>query len=132
MQVAKYWREIPKRYRMEAGKCTKCQNISFPQRLVCPECGSQSLEKISLSGKGKIATFTITHVAPEGFGDQVPYAVGIVELDEGIRVMAQITDCELHELKIGDRVVSKFRRIREEGKTGVIQYGYKFVPDVGL
>jgi uncharacterized OB-fold protein len=132
MQVAKYWREIPKRYRMEAGKCTKCQNISFPQRLVCPECGSKSFEKINLSGKGKVATFTITHVAPEGFGDQVPYAVGIVELDEGIRVMAQITDCELDKLKIGDRVVSKFRRIREEGKTGMIMYGYKFVPDVGL
>lgn len=45
---------------------------------------------------------------------------------------SQITDFELDKLKIGDPVVSKFRRIREEGKTGVIQYGYKFVPDVGL
>ena len=132
MQVAKYWREIPKRYRMEAGKCKKCQHISFPQRLVCSECGSKEFEKTNLSGKGKVETFTITHVAPEGFRDQVPYAVGIVGLDEGIRVMAQITDCELDKLKIGDRVVSNFRRIREEGKTGVIQYGYKFVPDVGL
>ncbi len=87
---------------------------------------------MNLSGKGKLVTYTITHVAPEGFGDQVPYAVGIVELDEGIRLMAQITDCDLKTLKIGDRVVSKFRRIREEGKTGVIMYGYKFVPDVGI
>jgi uncharacterized OB-fold protein len=45
---------------------------------------------------------------------------------------SQITDFELDKLKIGDPVVSKFRRIREEGKTGVIQYGYNFVPDVGL
>ena len=132
MQVAKYWREIPSRYRMEAGRCIKCQNISFPKRLICPECSSKEFEKINLSGKGKLVTYTITHVAPEGFGDLVPYAVGIIELDEGIRVMAQITDCELDQLKIGDRLIAKFRRINEEGKTGVIMYGYKFVPDVGI
>ncbi len=132
MQVPKYWREIPKRYRLEAAKCSSCQHISFPKRLLCPECGSKEFGTMNLSGKGKLVTYTITHVAPEGFGDQVPYAVGIVDLDDGIRVMAQITDCDLKTLKIGDRVVSKFRRIREEGKTGVIMYGYKFVPDVGI
>jgi uncharacterized protein len=117
---------------MEAGKCKKCNAIHFPGRLICPGCGSREFETIRLTGKGKLVTFTITRIAPDGFGDQVPYAVGIVELDEGITIMGQITDCNPETLKIGDRLLAKFRRINQEGKTGMIIYGYKFVPDVGL
>jgi uncharacterized OB-fold protein len=117
---------------MEAAQCSGCQKVLFPGRIVCPECGSREFEMIRLTGKGKLETFTITRVAPEGFTDQVPYAVGIVELDEGVRVMGQITDCDPEELKIGDRLATEFRRIIEQGKTGIIQYGYKFVPDLGL
>jgi hypothetical protein len=117
---------------MEAGKCKECGSIQFPPRLVCPECGAQEFETVRLSGKGKLLTFTIIRVAPEGFGDLAPYAVGIVELEEGIRVMGQVVDCDPEALKIGDKLVSQFRRINEEGKTGMILYGYKFVPDLGL
>ncbi|HDP99808.1 MAG TPA: Zn-ribbon domain-containing OB-fold protein [bacterium] len=132
MQVPRFWREIPKRYRLEAGKCIECGYIALPMRLICPECGSREFEKMNLSGKGKLLTFTITRVAPEGFDDQVPYAVGIVEMEEGVRLMGQVTDCDPETLKIGDQLVSKFRRINEESKTGAIMYGYKFVPDVGV
>jgi uncharacterized OB-fold protein len=117
---------------MEASKCSGCKKILFPGRLICPECGSREFETIRLSGKGKLETFTITRVAPEGYTDQVPYAVVIVALDEGVRVMGQIADCDPETVKIGDRVTTQFRRIIEQGKTGIIQYGYKFVPDVGL
>jgi len=132
MQVPRHWREIPQRYRLEAGKCKECNNISFPERIICPECGSTDIEIVKLSGKGKLVTFTIIRIAPDGFIDQAPYAVGIIELDEGIRVMGQITDCEPEKLKTEDKLVTQFRRIREEGKTGIIMYGFKFVPDVGV
>jgi uncharacterized OB-fold protein len=132
MKVAKHWRETPERYRLEAGKCKKCNHINFPQRLVCPECGTKEFEMIRLSGKGKLETYTVIHTAPDGFADLAPYAVGIVELKEGVKILAQITDCNPAELKIGDTLVTKFRRIDQEGKTGMIMYGYKFVPDNGL
>lgn len=132
MQVPRHWREIPKRYRLEAAKCSQCGYIAFPQRLICPECGAAEFEKIYLSGKGKLETYTIIRVAPEGFGDQVPYAIGMIELEEGVRLMGQITDCDPETLKIGDHLIAKFRRMREEGESGVIMYGYKFVPDVGV
>jgi uncharacterized OB-fold protein len=109
-----------------------CNNTFFPKRLICPECKSQNIQSVKLSGKGKLITFTIIDVAPEGFVDQVPYAVGIVELSEGLRVMGQITDCDPKELKIGDKLTTQFRRMREEGKTGMIMYCYKFVPELGL
>ena len=56
----------------------------------------------------------------------------IVELDEGIRIMGQITDCEPEKLKIGDRLTTQFRRMSDEGKSGMIMYAYKFVPDLGV
>ena len=130
--VARHWRETPERYRMEAGKCKKCGSIQFPNRLICPECGAREFDTLRLSGKGELATYTVIRVAPMGFADLAPYAVGIVKLAEGIHVMGQITDCNPEELKIGDRVTSQFRRINEEGKTGMIMYGFKFVPDLGL
>ena len=132
MEVAKHWRETPQRYRLEAGKCTKCGKILYPSRLVCPKCGAREFEKFNLSGKGELVTFTIIRTAPSGFGDLAPYAVGIVKLQEGVSIMGQITDCNPEALKIGDKLVSKFRRINEDGKTGMIYYGFKFVPDVGI
>jgi scaffold protein (connect acetoacetyl-CoA thiolase and HMG-CoA synthase) len=132
MRVPRYWREIPARYRMEAGKCNTCGSIQFPARIICPDCGAREFETIKLSGKGELTTFTIIRIAPSGFGDLVPYAVGVVKLDEGIQVMGQVVDCDPEELKIGGRVTTQFRRMNEEGKTGMIMYGYKFVPDLGL
>ena len=132
MNVPRHWRETPERYRMEAAKCRKCGKISFPARLICPACSNKVFDKINLSGKGKLLTYTIIRTAPEGFEDVAPYAVGIVEMNEGVRVMGQITDCDLVSLKTGDKLISKFRRMNEEGKTGLIMYSYKFVPDVGI
>jgi uncharacterized OB-fold protein len=132
MHVARHWREKPERYRMEAGRCNKCNKINFPRRIICPECGNKEFEKINLSGKGELTTFTIIRIAPDNFTDQVPYAIGIVELEEGINVMGQVVDCDPEELQIGDKLTTQFRRINEEGKSGMILYGYKFVPDVGL
>ena len=57
MITPKYTREIPQRYRLEAGRCTGCGFIAFPPRLVCPECDSRVFEKISLTPSGTILTY---------------------------------------------------------------------------
>ena len=132
MEVAKHWRETPERYRLEAEKCKKCGAIQFPNRLICPVCQAREFEPVKLSGKGKIHTYTIIRMGPPGFTDIAPYAVAVVELDEGVKIMGQVADCNPEDLKTGDRVTSKFRRMQEDGKTGMIQYCYKFVPDVGI
>jgi len=126
---SRYWREIPQRYRLEAAKCKKCGAISFPPRLVCPECKAREFESITLADKGKIITYTIIRVAPQPFVDQTPYAVGIVELDDGVRLTGQIVDFNFEDLKTGSRVRIEFRKIYQEGEAGVIYYGYKFVPE---
>ncbi len=125
---SRYWREIPQRYRLEAAKCRGCGWIAFPPRLVCPKCVSRDFDPVKLAEAGSLVTWTIIRVAPEGFEDQTPYAVGIADLDDGARLTAQVVDCDFSELKVGMRVRIEFRKMHEEGEAGVIHYGYKFVP----
>lgn len=124
---SRYWREIPQRYRLEAAKCKNCGFIAFPPRLICPRCHSRSFETINLADTGKIVTYTIIRVPPQPFSDQAPYAVGIVDLDDGVRLTGQIVDCAFEDLQIGKRVKIEFRKVYQEGEAGVIYYGYKFV-----
>ncbi len=128
MFPARYWREIPQRYRLEAAKCKGCGRISFPPRSKCPKCGSSESEEAKLPEHGVVKTFTVIRVAPSQFTEQAPYAVGIVELDGGTKITAQIVDCPLEDIKIGQKVRIEFRRIQEDGHSGVICYGYKCVP----
>jgi uncharacterized OB-fold protein len=122
------WREYPQRYRMEAAKCKKCGKINFPPRLICPECGHRKFEQVKLSDEGILKTYTVIRVAPSGFEDEVPYAVGIFELKDGVSTMMQIADCEPDELKIGMPIKVEFRRVQAEGDAGILMYGYKAVP----
>ncbi len=86
------------------------------------------MEDIKLRGKGGIVTYTIIHVGPEAFEEQVPYPVAIIKLEEGPQITAQIVDCNIDDVKIGMKVEDTFRRIQEDGYTGAIYYGYKFKP----
>lgn len=128
MFPSRYWREIPQRYRLEAAKCAGCGKVGFPPRTVCPKCGKTEFETTRLSDRGVIVTFAVIHVAPPQFAGQTPYAVGIVELDGGVRITSQIVDCPLDKIEIGQKVRVEFRRIQEDGRAGVICYGYKCVP----
>lgn len=124
---SRYWREIPQRYRLEAEKCMGCGRVLFPPRLICPACGQREFEKTRLAESGALLTYTIIRVAPEGFEDQTPYAVGIAEMDDGAHLTAQVVDCDFARLKVGLRVKLEFRKMHEDGEAGVIHYGYKFV-----
>ena len=126
---SKYWREIPQRYRLEAKKCKKCRIVLFPPRLICPECKNREFEDTKLAERGKILTYTIIRVAPQQFVDQSPYAVGIAELDDGVKLTGQIVDCDFKDLKVGQRVKIEFRKIYDEGEAGILCYGYKFIPE---
>jgi uncharacterized OB-fold protein len=127
MISARYAREVPQRYRLEASKCKSCGHIEFPPRLVCPKCKARSFEVVPLSDEGKLVSFTVVRVASEKFSKETPYAVGIVELNDGVRLTAQIADVEIDELQVGQKVRLVFRKIQEDGKSGILCYGYKAV-----
>ena len=94
-----------------------------------PPVWPREFETVMLSDRGKILTYTIIRVPPHQFVDQAPYAVGIVELDDGVKLTGQVVDCNFEELSIGKRVEIEFRKIMQEGEAGILCYGYKFVPE---
>ena len=133
MSVARFWRETPRRYNLGGSKCTNCNTVYFPPRSVCPICPRHrdTIEKMApfqLSGDGTVFSYSIVHEAAEGFEMQVPYVMALVKTKEGPILTGQIVNIEPDEARIGLRVRATFRKLREEGKAGVIHYGYKFSP----
>ena len=128
MFSARNWREYPQRYRMEAVKFKKSGKTYFPPRQVDPTNGDTEFEKVMLPETGKVVTFTVIRVAPAMWGDMSPYAVAVVEMTDGTRVMGQMTDVDVETVKIGMEVRTEFRLVQREGSHGVLSYGYKFVP----
>jgi uncharacterized OB-fold protein len=82
-------------------------------------------EKFTFAGTGEVYSFTTVQDPPESFGEQAPYALALVKLDEGPMVTAQLTDLD-EPVEIGDRVEMVTRKLTTEGKNGMIVYGYKF------
>ena len=72
-----------------------------------------------------MASWTIIRTAPEGVERDTPYAVAVVELDEGARLIGQLTG-DIKGLEIGNKVKAVFRRQYADGDAGLIHYGLKF------
>jgi uncharacterized OB-fold protein len=127
MITARYHRETPQRFRLEASKCSGCGHVSFPPRLVCPGCRGTAFSTVKLSEEGTLITYTVVRVAADRFARETPFAVGIVELAGGVRITARLADVNLDELRTGRKVRMIFRKIQEDGKAGILCYGYKAV-----
>jgi len=125
---ARYWREIPQRYRYEAAKCTDTGQTFFPPRRICQENKYRQFEKVNLPTEGEVVTYTITHIAEPRFSGQVPYAVAIVKLTDGTQITAMLADVELDDVKIGMKVKIEFRKMYSVGEDMLHCYGYKCVP----
>ena len=128
MPPARSWREYPQRYRYEAAECTKCGKWFFPPRIVCDKCGGREFETRRMQRTGTILTHTIIRVPPAPYADQAPFAVAVVEMDDGPRVTTQVVDWTEGQLEIGQRVRLEFRLANAEGAAGILNYGYKAVP----
>jgi len=121
------WRRIPERYRLLGTKCETCGLVCFPRRSICPKCRRKGkLTEVQFSGKGKVYSFTEVTAPPDGFEDQVPYILAVIELDEGARLTAQIVDANRDDVKIGSRVEQVFRVIQRNDPEGLVHYGFKF------
>lgn len=124
-----HWRRRRERYRLIGSKCESCGKIFFPKREVCPNCRRRGrVKEVELKGRGRVYSYTVVRIPPEGFKYYAPYIVAIVELEEGIKVMGQIVDCGLDEIYIGMPVEACFRKLFIQDGGGIISYGFKFRP----
>ncbi len=113
--------------RLLASRCKSCDEVTFPLQEACPSCTARSSEQILLSPRGRLWTFTIQRFPPPvppytGEADRdayVPFGVGYVELPEGVRVEARLTENDPQRLEIGmemELVIEPFGR-DEAGRT---------------
>ena len=82
-------------HKLMGSHCRSCGALHVPPRPLCPACYSQEMQWEELGGKGKLVAFTTIHIAPTamieaGYGRDNPYCTGIVQLDEGPAISAQI------------------------------------------
>lgn len=87
--------------RLMAAKCNECGSVSLPPKPMCTHCFSTNLRWIQLEGAGKLISYTVINVAPEQFQSLAPYAVGIVELENGVRLPGMIRGVETEKISVG-------------------------------
>ena len=89
-------------------QCAACEYFVHPPAPVCPQCLGRDLAPDIVSGRATLLTFTVNHHPWDG--GEVPYAIGIVELDEqpGLRLMTNIIGVEPDDVRIGMRLEVEF------------------------
>jgi uncharacterized OB-fold protein len=111
---APYFREATKGI-VALPRCTPCARAFWPPRPRCPRCGSSDVGWMTSAGRGTIHTYTVVRQSNDPyFRTQVPYAVAMVDLDEGVRVMTGVVDTPLDTLHIGQRVEATFERAADD------------------
>jgi len=88
-----FWEKVNE-HELWIQRCLDCNKPYFYPRFFCPQCLSKNVEWFKTSGKGKLHTYVINHRPPPAFQAEAPYAIAVVELDEGVRMMTNIHGIE--------------------------------------
>ncbi len=114
-------------HKLVGARCTACGQVYLPPRPMCRNCFEDQMEWVELPGTGRLVAFTTVHIAPTamieaGYGRDNPYCAGIVKLDDGPAISAQIVGVDAADpvaIKIGTPLKVKFldRKVGEKTKT---------------
>jgi len=88
-----FW-DAAKQRKLRIQRCRDCTQHYFYPRPLCPQCLSRNVEWVEASGRGTLHTFVINHRPPRGFPATGPFVIGIVQLDEGPKMMTNIVGVE--------------------------------------
>jgi len=108
--------QFVKENKLMGSRCTQCGAISLPPQAICAHCHAAAMEWLELSGKGKLAGYTVIVSGPSfmikaGYGRDNPYVTGIVELVEGPKISARILGVDPRKpesIKIGTVLSMEF------------------------
>ena len=93
-----YWAGL-KEHKLLMPKCDDCGKYWFPPTQHCTHCSSKNWKWTQVSGRGKVFSFVVYHrVYHPGFADEVPYAVAVIALDEGPRMLSNISRCPVEKI----------------------------------
>ena len=120
------WTERGDAVLLHGSKCGHCGTVAFPAHGLCPACGVDNGQaRVELSPVGTLYTFSEIHIAPKGFA--TPYAVGYVDLPEGVRLFGQI-EGRASDLTMGEHVAVTLGPVRADAGRPVISYKFRRLP----
>jgi uncharacterized OB-fold protein len=106
--TASFW-EGTKNDRLLLPRCSNCGYLEWPPEISCPVCKARAFEWSEFAPEGTLWSYAVYYRALDpSFGDDVPYAVGLIELDVG-KKMYGIMQGNLEDLEVGRRVHGVFR-----------------------
>jgi uncharacterized OB-fold protein len=104
-----------KRHTLVVQRCTQCSTYRFPAREICSGCLSGDATWVCVSGEGEIFSYNVMHqIYHPGFATEVPYAVVVVKLKEGAKMISSLVGVNPHEIRIGMPVTVVFEDITDD------------------
>ncbi|MBN2123717.1 MAG: Zn-ribbon domain-containing OB-fold protein [Deltaproteobacteria bacterium] len=119
---AAYHRHLREK-KLVGSRCGACGRLSVPPKPLCPKCRGTGMSLVEMKGKGRLASYSVIAVPPplmveEGFDRSRPYCSGVVELEEGPKVMARILGVDLDRpdrIRIGTPLGVEFTEAEHDG-----------------
>jgi uncharacterized OB-fold protein len=105
-------------------KCKSCGQVFFPKVVFCLTCLNEEMEELKLGRRGKLYSYAIGRMSSMHF--EPPYAIGYVDMPEGLRIFAPLKMTEDKPFKVGMNMEVVIEKLWQEGDNEVI--GYKFKP----
>ncbi len=119
-ESAEFWRRVGARA-LALQRCRACRTFRFYPRALCPECLDDDVEWVAASGRGTVYSYTVCHrAAAPAFAERVPYIIALIDLDEGVRIMANLVGGTPQDVRVGLPVILDY-----EDAGGVILYTFR-------
>jgi uncharacterized OB-fold protein len=119
---------------LTGSRCSGCGETSLGARDVCPNCGQGTVKHVALSAHGVLWSFTVIRHRPPGdyraSGAFSPFGIGLVELPDGIRVLAPI-EGDIRHLKIGMELRFK-PYVRHDEDKEVVAFAFEAADSEGV
>lgn len=102
--AAGFW-EGCREHTLRFQRCRCCGHVRWPAAYLCPECLSSDTELIQLPPEGVLYSYVVMHKPfHPSVADKVPYVVATVDLQDGVRILTNLVDCDPATLRCGDKV----------------------------
>jgi hypothetical protein len=101
--------------RLVAQRCRDCHRLRHPPRPMCPHCRSVAQEVVTLSGRGTLYSYAILH-HPQHPAFDYPVLAALVDLDEGVRIVSNLTGIDPQDIRIGMPLEVQFEPTADGGQ----------------
>lgn len=95
-----FWFEAARQHKLVIQRCDSCDVLRHPTRPRCDRCGSYGWDTVEASGKGTVYSFVVVHY-PQVPAFDYPLAIGLIELEEGTRLVADLVGIDPSDVKVG-------------------------------